>query len=151
MPMRVRTALWGLATCGAVILSITLWPTPVDRGVNGVLRDIFDVLHAHGVMPWFGYAELERLANVVMFVPVGFFLALLLPGAWRWLALLLTPAASAIIETTQLLVLPQRFATFADVVANSLGGWIGVGFAALLMQLLHARDRERASALRREA
>lgn len=139
----MRTGLWGLTACGLVVLAVTLWPTPVDQGVHGVLSDVFDVLHRHGVMPWFGYTELEWCANVVMFVPVGFFLALLLSGRRRWLALVLAPVASAIIETAQLLLLPQRFATLADVVANSIGGWIGVGVAAVLMRVLHARDRER--------
>ncbi len=150
MPMRVRTAMWGLVTFGLAVLLITMWPTPVDRGMHGVLKDVFDVLHRHRVMPWFGYTDLERLANVAMFVPVGFFFALLLSGPRRWLALFLAPAASVLIEISQLLLLPQRFATFADVVANSLGGWIGVGIAALFMQVLHARDRERALARRLE-
>lgn len=150
MPMRVRTALWGLAICGFAVVLVTMWPTPVDRGMHGVLNDIFEVLHRHGIMPWFGYSDLERLANVAMFVPVGFFIALLLSGPRRWLALLVAPAASVLIETTQLLLLPQRFATVTDVVTNSLGGWVGVGIAALMMRVLHARDRERASARRLE-
>ncbi|WP_336660477.1 VanZ family protein [Leucobacter sp. USHLN153] len=139
MPLRARVALWGLGLCGAATLIITMWPTPVDRNVRDALHAAFDDLHERGIATWFGYHELESLANVVMFMPLGFCVALLLSRRWRPLTLLLMPLASLLIEGAQLMLLPGRFATFDDVVANSIGGWIGAALAVVALRVARAR------------
>jgi len=107
------------------MLVVTLWPTPVDRGFEPTISRMLGVLHRNGLPTWFGYNKLEFSANIAMFVPAGFLVAMLLPARRWWLALLLVPAVSLGIELTQALFLASRFATFNDVIANSLGAVIG--------------------------
>lgn len=132
--LRIGVALGGLVLFGAIILVITLWPQPVDRGQEGTVAAVLDLMHAVGVPAWFGYRSLEFSANVVMFLPLGFFAALLLPRRFRWAALALPPLVSAGVETAQLVFLEDRFATLLDVLANSLGGWIGALAAFLIVR-----------------
>ena len=75
-------------------------------------------------------ATVERAANVVLFVPVALLFAAAaprLPGVVVWL---ICTAASAAVETAQL-VLPGREPTLRDVVLNSGGAAIGVLLHAL--------------------
>lgn len=132
--LRVRLAISGLIACVVVILGITMWPQPVDRGLEGTVARVLELLHELGTPNWFGYAHLEFSANVLMFMPLGFFITLLLSRRRRWIAFVLPPLMSAAIELTQLLLLSARFATLSDVVANSVGGWIGVGIALLIVR-----------------
>jgi glycopeptide antibiotics resistance protein len=76
-----------------------------------------------------------------MFVPLGFFLALVFPTRFLWVALPLVPALSGSLEMVQYFVLPARFATVNDVVANSIGGWLGVAVAGMVVLAVHVRDR----------
>jgi len=69
----------------------------------------------------------DFLANILMFVPLGFLYRLTPPvgrdrGAFGVLGLGL--GFSAIIEATQLF-LPTRFSAPADVLANGMGAWLG--------------------------
>jgi glycopeptide antibiotics resistance protein len=131
----------GLALCLAVVLAATLSPAPIDRGYESAILRVLVVLHRNGVPDWLGYRWVEFTANIAMFVPLGFFLSLVFPTRFLWIALPLIPALSAVLETLQLLVLPARFATINDVIANTIGGWIGVTAAALMVAAVHARDR----------
>ena len=90
---------------------------------------------------WFGYAALEFSANIALFVPLGFLIFFLLPRSRWWLALLVCPALSIVIEVIQGLALSQRFATVSDVVANTLGGLVGALVALALRRVVNARDR----------
>lgn len=133
-PSRVRVVLAGLAVFGAIILAITLWPQPVDQGMEGTVERVLHALHTLGVPTWFEYGALEFSANVIMFVPLGFFVALLLPRRYRWLALVIPTLVSGAVEVAQLLFLENRFATLLDVLANSLGGWLGAAIAFLIVR-----------------
>lgn len=70
----------------------------------------------------------DLIANVILFVPLG-----VLIGAWTgreagrraWRAIVLLVAISVSFETLQLFV-PARFPSIDDVVANTLGGALGV-------------------------
>ncbi|MFF8187443.1 VanZ family protein [Microbacterium sp. NPDC016588] len=114
---------------------------PIDRDYQGVIARLLAALHRNGVPPWVGYRALESGANALMFVPVGFFAALLLTGRLRWLAVAFVPLLSGAIETWQHFSLPQRVSSVGDVAANSFGGWIGIGLAAGLVGVVHWRDR----------
>lgn len=135
MSARSRKPLWaagaGLALCCTLILAITLWPHPVDRGHERTVELLIALAHRAGAPAGFGYAHLEALANVALFVPPGLLLGWLLPARRLWFGVLLLPLLSAGVETAQLLFLEQRYATVDDVVANSLGGWAGLALAAL--------------------
>jgi VanZ family protein len=109
----------------AIVFAIGYWPVPVDRGVRSVLAAVFDRLAAAGAPDWVDYAHLEFGANIVMFVPLGALIALLLPRWEWWLAPIIGLALSLGIEFGQALLLPQRFATPLDVLANTAGATIG--------------------------
>lgn len=141
MIVRLLIAAVGLGMCVAVVLSATLSPTPIDQGYESAIERVLSVLHRNGVPDWFGYRWFEFSANVAMFVPLGFFLALIFPTRFLWVALPLIPAVSGALETVQYFVLPARFATVNDVIANSIGGWAGVAVAALVVVAVHVRDR----------
>ncbi|MFS0792847.1 VanZ family protein [Microbacterium sp. 1P10AE] len=139
--MRLTLALGGLLGCLAVVLVLTLSPTPVDQGYEAAVDRVLSVMHRNGVPGWFGYRWLEFTANICLFLPVGFFLALVFPTRFLWIALPAVTALSATLETLQFFVLPARFATLTDVLANSIGGWAGVTIAAFIVTAVHERDR----------
>lgn len=139
--IRLLFAGFGLALYGAVVAVVTLTPNPVDQGMHRGIAVLLDALHRRGLPEWFGYTELEFSMNIVMFVPLGFFLTLVFAARWQWAALILLPLISVAIEGSQLLFLAGRYATVNDVIANSVGGWIGMIVAVVLRLIVHARDR----------
>lgn len=139
--MRLSFAVAGLSTYLCLVLAATLSPTPLDRGYESSILKVLGVLHRNGVPEWFGYTKLEFSANVVMFFPLGFFLALALPWRVWWVSLLVVPALSGLIELTQAAELSERFATVQDVAANTIGGYVGASAAAMVRVAVHARDR----------
>jgi glycopeptide antibiotics resistance protein len=140
--MRVGIAVTLLLIYVAVIVTMTMSPTPLDRGYESAIDKLLSVLHRNGVPEWFGYSKLEFTANIAMFVPLGFLVGLALPQRVAWLGLLLLPAFSGGIELTQAAMLSQRFATIEDVIANSVGGWIGLLIAFTIRAMVHARDQK---------
>lgn len=135
-----------LAVYLAVVLGVTLWPAPVTEGANKDIIDrILTVSHDAGVPASFTFHTLQFVANVAMFVPLGLLAALLLPQRLIWLVLVGAPLLSAAIELTQLLGLTARQADVWDVVANSLGAWLGVAIALGILAMLRARARRAAS------
>jgi glycopeptide antibiotics resistance protein len=125
----------------AVVLAATMWPTPLDTGYESAITRLLDLLHRHGLPMWFGYGKFEFTANIAMFVPLGFLVALTLPERAWWLVMLLIPACSAGIEFLQAEYLAARFASGWDVVANTIGGYLGAVICYALRALVHARDR----------
>jgi glycopeptide antibiotics resistance protein len=130
-----------LALYVGVVLTATMWPTPLDAGYESAIARVLEILHRHGVPEWFGYGKLEFSANIAMFVPLGFLLALTLPERGWWLAMVLIPGFSALIEYAQGAFLAARFASAWDVVANTIGGYIGAVAAYVLRSVIHLRDR----------
>lgn len=130
-----------LVAVSAVVLLATLWPTPIDRGYRRTISRFLGVLHDIGVPEWFAYAQFEFSANVVMFAPLGFLLVLALSGRRWWLAVVLPFAGSVSIEIIQGGLLHERYASAADVAANTLGALIGAALALGLRAVVHARDR----------
>ncbi|WP_338144958.1 VanZ family protein [Cryobacterium adonitolivorans] len=131
-----------MAAYASVVLMATLWPTPLDQGFESSINKLFVVLYRNGVPLWFGYNKLEFTANVLMFIPLGFLVALLLPARIWWLALVICPAMSIAIEMTQALALSARFATVIDVFSNSLGAVIGILIAVMLRAIVYERDQK---------
>jgi VanZ family protein len=131
-----------LALCLALVLAATLSPTPLDQGYRGAVDKLLGVLHRHGVPEWFGYGKLEFSANIAMFIPIGFLVALILPARVWWISLIICPALSISIELTQGALLSARFASGADVAANSIGGVVGILVAILLRAAVYERDEK---------
>ena len=141
---RAREWLGALTLAGyaTIVLLATMWPTPLDQGFEASINKLFSVLYRNGVPLWFGYSKLEFSANILMFIPLGFLVALLLPRRIWWLALIICPAMSIAIELTQSLALSARFATVTDVVSNSLGAVIGILIAVILRGVVYERDQK---------
>jgi glycopeptide antibiotics resistance protein len=141
---RVREYLTSVALlfCIAVVLLATMWPTPLDQGFEPSVQRFLEILHRTGVPTWFGYTKLEVSANVVMFIPIGFLTAMLLPIRVWWLSLILCPALSVAIEVTQGSLLAARFATPMDVFANSVGAVIGAIIAVAIRSIVYQRDQK---------
>jgi glycopeptide antibiotics resistance protein len=113
-----------------VIARLTLAPATSETGTFGLLNRI--MTHAsNGRLDW---TQTEVLANVALFVPAGFLLAVVLGRAW--LSALLCVLASVAIELAQQRYLPSRVPSIADVEHNGLGGAIG---ALLAWPLAHRR------------
>lgn len=133
-----RPATW-LFTVGAiyviVVAAVVFWPTPVTERFEALLRRM------HAWLPWSDKA-LEFGANVLIFVPAGLVAGLLLPQGRRWLAGVGGVLVSVAIEAVQGELLPGRFASVRDVVANSIGVWIGVGAATLFRHFEARRTKE---------
>lgn len=140
--MRLLVGLAVLLAYTGVILVVTLSPTQLDVNYQNAVLRLIDVLHRNGVPGWFGYGEIEFLANVAMFVPFGFLIAILLPQKLSGLTVLVGPGFSAFIENFQREFLSERVASVYDVVANSAGAIIGLALAIVLRAVVHARDRK---------
>lgn len=136
---RFRTAaLWcAVLLAGGAVSAILLWPSPVDRPVYGDVLKVLAWLKDRGLPAWVGYNDVERLANVALFVVPGLAASLLLARRRWWLALVLCIGFSAVMELTQLF-LPARSASADDVLLNGIGALIGVGIGAALRGLAAA-------------
>jgi glycopeptide antibiotics resistance protein len=142
-PMRastVRTAAAVLLVLyTAVIARLTLFPADSETGTFGALNDAVTWL-VNGGLDW---TQIEALANVALFVPAGFLLAVVLRRCWP--SVLGCVLASAAIEGAQHAYLPSRVPSLADVEHNGLGGLIG---ALLAWPLVAWLRRRRTAALR---
>jgi glycopeptide antibiotics resistance protein len=149
-PPTDRSRIWlsivALLVYGGIVLVATLTPTTLDNGFESSIDRLLAVAHRHGMPEWFDYARLEFTANIGMFVPLAFIVAMLLPSTAWWLALLICPALSVCIELAQATFLSGRFATVSDVVANSIGSLIGALLAFVIRAVIRHRD-ERVVAL----
>lgn len=117
---------------------IAFWPTPVDRPVSGSLASVIGWLHAHGMPSFIGYNKFEFGANILLFVPFGYIAA-----AWTrkwWHPLAAGFSASCLIELGQALLLPNRFASLLDIVANTVGAALGI-FIHVFLNARHAERR----------
>lgn len=123
----------------AAVTVIAFWPVPVDQGMRvGVLR-FAAFMRGNGFIG-LQYEHIEFTANLLMFIPLGLLLTLALrPRSARWVPPLACLFASALIELVQFLLLPQRFTTVSDVIANTLGGALGWLIALAMVRLVVVR------------
>lgn len=144
-PPRSYARLWVstllLAVYTGFVLIVTMWPQPEQLEFDSISSKVLKALHNLGVPEWFGYDKLEFTANIGMFVPLGFLLGLALARRAWWVALFLLPAFSGAIEYTQGVALDERVSTFYDVMANTIGGYLGLLLAMIIRAMIHARDR----------
>lgn len=119
-----RIGLRLLALYAAALALIAFWPTPVDRGATGLLREIARVV------PLLSYDVVEFTANIALFVPLGVLLALALPRR-RVLVLPIALVVTSAIEVGQAVFLAERTASVRDVVANTAGAGLGLLLAVI--------------------
>lgn len=113
--------------------AIAFWPVPVDSAAGPQLTATLNWLHAHGVPQFINYEFVEFSANVIFFIPLGTFLGFAV--ARFWISCGVGFVASALIELGQLLFLPNRYATFQDVVANTIGTCLGAVLWLIIKKL----------------
>jgi VanZ like protein len=123
---RVGVALTAAVSC--VIGAATLTPAPGTT----VTSNLFCILCGE-------FAALDIAANVVMFLPFGF--ALMLATGRRRLSILICILVTVIIEALQVRVVTGRDASLSDIVANSLGGALGVQIAMYRSLLVRPTGR----------
>lgn len=140
-PVRAGAATARIALVGYLLfIGFTVWlPANVSAKVTGLVGLMARWVSEAGIAPYYQSAVVfEFLANVALFVPVGF----LLPFAWSrlrlWQVVLIGALMSGLIESVQGLM-PSRFPTISDVIANSLGTLVGGVIAALIVLILPSR------------
>jgi len=132
-------------SASAVVAKITFSAGPPDLAGQLALREFLFRAHQQGLPTWITFGKIEFAANILMFIPIGFFGALCL-SRFRWLIIPIVIAASATIEFVQSTRLPERVGTPRDVVANTIGAVLGLIMACLLVALVGLMARTRADA-----
>ncbi|MBD7958268.1 VanZ family protein [Microbacterium sp. Sa4CUA7] len=127
---------------GLFLALVVFWPSPIDRPFAALLARLIAEAHERGVPSFVDYAFIEFTANVALFIPVGVVLGLIVPLRWTILALLLGPALSGAIELAQHVLLPGRYSSGADIVANSWGAAVGVILAVTVRAIVALRDEK---------
>ncbi|WP_235350153.1 VanZ family protein [Brevibacterium sp. UCMA 11752] len=120
---------------------MTLTPYQLDVSPGGPIGRLLQFFADHQVTSWLTYTLVEKLANVAMFVPFGFLLALHMGRRRWWVGAAAGAAFTCLIEGAQVTLLsPTRYGTISDLVTNTLGAVIGAVLALVLMILLPPRD-----------
>ncbi|MDN4641321.1 VanZ family protein [Agreia sp. PsM10] len=131
-PRSRRWAWMALGLITLAVITITFWPTPVDRPFHLAIGRVLATLHRHGLPHWVTYAAIESASNVVMFVPIGALIAILVRRSLWWVSGVLGLLASVCIELSQLIFLPARYASLGDVAANTSGALLGGAIICIL-------------------
>lgn len=125
------------------IAFMTLTPHQLDTSPEGPIGRLLEFFAAHQVTAWLTYPVVEALANVAMFVPFGFLLALHLGRRRWWIGWAIGVVFTFLIEGTQATLLsPTRYATISDLITNSIGAGVGAVLALILMLLLPPEESE---------
>jgi glycopeptide antibiotics resistance protein len=141
--MFLRHPILSIATAGylGVVGWMTLGPQPFTTSSDSLIWRVLGVLNHFPFLRGFTYAQLEFTGNVLMFLPIGLFFVLLLGRARWWLAVVLGVLLTITIEFTQLF-LPGRVSDVRDILANSVGAFVGV-LVALVLTARKARRLRR--------
>jgi glycopeptide antibiotics resistance protein len=135
--MRFRP--WLLAVTVLYLLFVawmTLRPSVYGSQTAELLWRALGFFGRHSSTSWLTFDVVESIANALMFVPLGFFLALFFPKRLFLAAVALCVLLSLGIETYQGTFLSStRVEDFGDVIHNGMGGAIGV-LIALFLRLL---------------
>lgn len=119
-----------------VAVAILVFQPTGDQAGGSVLW-VSHLLHSWHTPAWLWRpVSVEWGLNVLMFVPLSLLGSYFRPGwTWRdWAGVGFV--ASGLIELVQLVFLPNRVASFSDVVANTLGALVGALLAPYASRLL---------------
>lgn len=137
-----------LALSVLAILAVTLLPGREASGpaTGRSLVPFEDLLRSlDPAMPDPGYARDlavgNLLANVALFLPFGVALGLRCPGVPRTRLVLVCLGLSLLVEGVQLVWSVGRSADVTDVLMNTLGGFLGLLVARLIMDTVRHRRR----------
>jgi glycopeptide antibiotics resistance protein len=106
-----------------IVMRLTLEPAGSESAIFGQLNR-FATAVSRNRLAW---SQTEALANVALFIPLGFLLAVVLSRVGPSAALCVL--ASVFIELIQARFLPSRVPTIDDVWHNSAGGAVGAALA----------------------
>jgi glycopeptide antibiotics resistance protein len=134
----------------AFVAWVTLTPQSYAAQHLSLLYRVLDALHRRGHLLSIDAVELEFLANIALFVPVGMFLLLLVGTRLWWVAIAASFAMSSFIEIAQRAI-PGRFPDDQDVLANTMGAAIGVVVALVVTLPAAVRRRRQRLEARRSA
>lgn len=114
---------------------VTLTPASRQPNYGGIASEILSRLEAYPrldpLSSRLSIGRIEFLANIGMFVPLGVFLLLLVGARLWWVAFAAGVVLTSMIESLQRSI-PGRVSDPRDVVANSLGMFVGIVLALLL-------------------
>lgn len=139
----MRTTARGLLLlAGLLVAAFTLGATPSTE-TDLFTRLVRAVLGALTPLPpeRLSGAEVEALANALLFLPLGLLLPLAFPRAPLTLLLAVPVAATLGVEVAQLLVLESRTPDGVDVLANTAGGAVGLLLGADVVRAAGRRSR----------
>ncbi|WP_409047441.1 VanZ family protein [Microbacterium sp. HA-8] len=106
-----------------VILFATLAPIPwASLNNNQLPLGVLDPDAWLTATTWTVGSVVEVAVNLLMFVPIGVFAALVLRGAWCWIAPVLLSAGIEIAQIAH----PDRISDPRDLVINTSGALLGV-------------------------
>ena len=134
MSTRARIGLVGLIISGVLVALVTMTSAGAESfhvSLARFWRRLFVGISEAAV---FTGSEFNFITNVFMFVPLGFFLGLMLSRRRYWVGFAVLPLTSALIEGIQWFM-PTRGTQLMDFLANSLGGWVGLAVAAALLNV----------------
>jgi glycopeptide antibiotics resistance protein len=131
-----------LAIYTLFVLVVTISPRmPGTDFVGRLVSRVLYELHERGLFTSLDFLDVEFMGNILMFVPLGVFTALLIPRRTWWTLLLLGTVFSGFIEAFQALFLPDRFPEWRDLLSNTLGFLLGSAASVGLRLLVAHRDR----------
>ncbi|MCU1529789.1 MAG: hypothetical protein JWP75_3552 [Frondihabitans sp.] len=120
---------------------ITLGPEPYGATGSGLLWHALDIFGRHSSTQWLTFSVVEGLANIAMFVPLGFLLAMFFPRRLFLVAVALCVLMSMGIEAYQGSFLPTRVDDIRDVFNNGTGGLVGALVATAGRMIVAPRSR----------
>jgi glycopeptide antibiotics resistance protein len=135
--LRKPLALLALTSYLIVLITTSLWPKPVDgEGLLATItRELLRFTSTKDLLNWIQYNQLEAIANVLLYIPLGIFLVMFWPKVRISLLALIPILVSLIAEGSQRMFLPDRYATINDVFYNALGGVLGIVIAASIRRM----------------
>lgn len=130
-----------LAVYAALVAVITLSPRmPGSGSVARIVDRVLESLHARGLFLGADYLTIEFIGNILMFVPLGVFTALLVSRRHWWVLLFAGTLYSGVIELSQLLFLPDRYPEVRDLISNTTGFLLGATASVLFRLAVAHRD-----------
>lgn len=130
----VRPSTW-LVVYLFALAAVVFSPARVDSQAGELIRDI-TAQH-----PALTHARLELIANVLLFVPLGFLTTLIVRQ--RFVVLPIVVVCAVAIEFAQEMFLDARIGSMRDIVANIAGACAGMILAAIWLRTCRAWARHR--------
>ena len=138
---RRRMVMLMLVVYAMFVMVITLTPRMPGSGfVSRLVERVLASLHARGLFENVDFLVVEFLGNILMFVPLGVFVALLVSRRYWWVLLFLGTVFSGIIELGQLLFLADRYSEVRDLISNSTGFLLGATASVMFRLIVAHRD-----------